>query len=406
MSRKADKARRPKKEKARRSRKKVSAKAGLRVNLRFNRRESDSNHYYYEQYGFDTVRPVEHQGWIKCRLLHGQGFSLIIPDQLYLEHGGLWWIQPLAFSPNVLANLSKDDIQCTLGIDISCGQRVVVQFTSADRVATLADGAELFKCRIKGPRGLQRYATGEAEWHAEGLPYLRLFHHTTKETVPLILDSSHFRTGAANIQGATKKLKNVAYAYFTPLNTIRFDTDLRKIAMSAGGTIELCRDGFDIPPVLMPGDINRYKDDIVQLEVYRCDPAKREASIDVWVDASVVAPQHVYRHDAGGPVYYELPHHFIHRVGAAPGQVIAFDAEQRIHRQDGLVGFDYIVVGDCRTLEGLIAPYDEEDTTHVMKVERIPEGMTMLDFWFERGNADLFSGKHVEMQEFEPPEAV
>ena len=123
----------------------------------------------------------EHQGWIKCRLLHGQGSSLIIPDQLYLEHSGLWWIQPLAFSPNPLAKLSEDDIRCTLGIDISCGQRVVAQFTSADRVATLEDGAELFRCRIQGPRGLHRYATGEAEWQAEGLPYLRLYHHSTKE---------------------------------------------------------------------------------------------------------------------------------------------------------------------------------------------------------------------------------
>ncbi|MHC5024802.1 MAG: hypothetical protein ACYTGG_13010 [Planctomycetota bacterium] len=199
-------------------------------------------------------------------------------------------------------------------------------------------------------------------------------------------------------------IKNVAYAYFTPLDAIRYDSDLKKIAMSAGGTIELCRDGVQLPPVLHPGDLDRYKHDILRLDVYRCDPAKREACIDVWVDASIVAPQHVYRHDAGGPVYYELPHHFIHRVGAEPGRNVIFDDERRIHRQDGLRSFDYIVVGDCRTLDGLKAPYDEEDTTHVMKIERVPTGETMLDFWVKRSNSDLFSGKQITMQEFDSPE--
>jgi hypothetical protein len=31
----------------------------------------------------------------------------------------------------------------------------------------------------------------------------------------------------------------------------------------------------------------------------------------------------------------------------------------------GLKAFNYIVVGDCTTLQGLAAPYDEEDTTQI-----------------------------------------
>jgi len=53
----------------------------IRENRRFNRRESDVNHYYYEEYGHRGVGSREYDGWIKCRLLHGRGFSLIIPDQ-------------------------------------------------------------------------------------------------------------------------------------------------------------------------------------------------------------------------------------------------------------------------------------------------------------------------------------
>ena len=58
------------------------------------------------------------------------------------------------------------------------------------------------------------------------------------------------------------------------------------------------------------------------------------------------------------------------------------------------------MVGDCRTLAGLEAPYDEEDTTNIMKIERVLNGQTLLDYWFEFGNQDLYSGKQVEIQEF------
>jgi len=246
------------------------------------------------------------------------------------------------------------------------------------------------------------FATGNAEWGSGGSPYIRVFHHTTSATAPLILGSGHFRTSPWNIQGSSKQLKNVAYAYFTPLDAIRTDNDLKKIAMSEGGTIELRRDGFTPPPVFLPDYLIRFKDDILQLQVYRCDPAKREAFVDVWIDASVLAPQHVYRHDEGGPVYFELPHHFIHRVGTEPSQTVGFGADRRVHRQAGLKNFDYVVVGDGMALSGLAAPYDEEDTTHILKIERVPAGSTILEFWFAHGNTDLFSGRAVEMQEFHP----
>ena len=420
MSKKDEKARRRKKEKrakanARKRRalgsaaKKRSGMAdeapprGMTENRRFNRCESAIEHYYYDEYGTKGVGDTEYAGWVKCRLLHGHGYSLIVPDQLYLEHNGLRWIQPLAFGPNMLMKLSDTEVVCNLNVDVSCGHRLDVRFFNRDHVADLTDGSQLFRCRIKGVADLPSFATGDARWGSAGRPYLRLFHHTTGSTVPLILNSGHFRTGAWNIQGSSKQLKNVAYAYFTPLDAIRTDGDLKRIGMSIEGAIELRRDGFTPPRLLMPDYLKRFKDDILQLQVYKCDPAKREAHIELWIDAAVLAPQHVYRHDEGLAVYYELPHPFIHRVGTEPGQPLVFDADRNIHDQKGLKRFDYAVVGDCTTLAGLAAPYDEEDTTHVLKVERIPAGTTMLNFWFDRGNTDLFSGKKVELQEFQPP---
>lgn len=379
-----------------------SSTAPLIENRRFNRRDSKLDHFYFTNYGFSGDGSSEYDGWIKCRLLHGRGHSLIVPDQIYLEHSGLLWIQPLAFGPNLLMKLDDKEIACDLNVDVSCGHRLRLRFLNHDHVLDMADGSQLFKCKIRGPDELHTFATGGAEWGTGGVPYIRVFHHTTSATIPLILSSKQFRSSPWNIQGASKQLQNVAYSYFTPLDAIQTDSDLQKIAMSEGGTIDLRRDGFTPPPILLPDYLDRFKADILQLQVYQCDPTKREASVDMLIDASVLAPQHVYRHDDGGPVYYELPHHFIHRVGTIPGNSIAFDEDRRIHRQPGLKNFDYVVVGDCTELSGLAAPYDEEDTTHILKVERLPVGQTMLGFWFAQGNTDHFSGKTIEMQEFKP----
>jgi hypothetical protein len=370
-------------------------------NRRFNRRESATEHFYDGRYGDEGIGNAEYEGLIKCRLLHGRGYSLIVPDQLYLESDGLRWIQPLAFGPNVLMKLSDTEVACRLSVDVSCGHRLDVRFFNRDHIADLADGSQLFRCKIKGVADLPSFTTGEARLGSDNRPYLRLFHHTARDTVPLILNSGHFRTSAWNIQGSDKQLKNVAYAYFTPLDSIRMDGDLKQIGMSIGGTIELRRDGFVQPKVLMPDYLKTFKDDILELKVYQCDPSKRDTHIELWIDAAVLAPQHVYRHDDGQAVYYEFAHPFIHRVGTEPGQRLEFDREHYIHDQGGLKRFAYAVVGDCTTLEGLAAPYNEEDTTHVLKVEKIPTGTTMLDFWFDLSNTDQFTNKNIELQEFQ-----
>jgi hypothetical protein len=48
---------------------------------------------------------------------------------------------------------------------------------------------------------------------------------------------------------------------------------------------------------------------------------------------------------------------FIHRVGAEPNSKIQFDANNYIFPEVSCKMFDYIVVGDARTLAGLAAPY-------------------------------------------------
>ena len=381
----------------------VLSKQGLELkqNKRFNRMESSIGHFYSNNYGYESFENYKNSGWIKCRLLHGSGYSLIVPDQIFIDHEGLKWIQPLAFLPNRVFKFNENEITGLLVVDISCGHTIHVRFSNDGLVRDLQDGSQLYRCEINGPEDLQKFATGEAEWGSLDVPYLRLYHHTTADTCPKILNSGLFRTTSYNIQGTAKRLKNVTYAYFTPLDEIRFDSDLKMIAMAVGGVIELMRDGFVPPKLLMPNWQEDYKDDILELSVYPCDLAKREAKLDVWIDASVLSPQHIYRHEGNGPIYYEFPHRFIHRIGTLPNQVVEFDSNRRIHHQPGLKVFDYIVVGDCSTLDGLAAPYDEEDTTHMMKIDHMTGGRSILNYWFENANQDLYAGKQVEMQEFE-----
>ena len=135
MSKKDQRMRRRKKEKRARSNAKKRRALGSAVehsacsvddsspcrrteNRRFNRAESSTEHYYYEEYGTNGVGDAEYDGWIKCRLLHGHGYSLIVPDQLYLEQNELRWIQPLAFGPCMLVKLGGTEVVCDLSVDV------------------------------------------------------------------------------------------------------------------------------------------------------------------------------------------------------------------------------------------------------------------------------------------------
>jgi hypothetical protein len=342
---------------------------------------------------------VPHSGWLKCKLVHGRGYSVIVPDQIYLGPAASSWIQPFTFMP---CQLFMDDsgIACVLRADIAAGATVRVDFAKKDFVRRLPDGSELYRCVVHGPTDLASYATGVAFLAADQAPYLRLFHHTTVPARDAILASRTVRGSAWNIQG-NKKLTNVAYAYFTPLDRIVFDDDLRCIAMAADGRIHLKIDGFDQPAVVLPGWEEALKDSVLTLDVYRSSTLDRNQPIAFDVEASAIAPAHVLRHEPPGePVFYEITHPFIARVGVVPYGAVPFSKDMRIDGASATKRFDYMIVGDARAVDGLAAPYDEENTEHLLKIERTSGDQTMLDFWFATANTDQYSGKTVELQQF------
>ena len=371
----------------------------MRDNLRFNRRETASDHVYYEQFGFNGEGQEEHKGLVKVRLGHGHQFSVVVPEILFVGEDAQRWIQPLAFHPNLM-HFFPDDSQCRVHVDISCGQTVAVDFAESKLLGHLADGSELYRCNITSVQNLPDYATGVSKRTDDGKLWLQLFHHTKPEFKNAILEGGHFRLSSWNIQG-TKRLTNVGYVYFTPLDAIATNSDLRCIAMGADGKITMLVDGVEPPLMRSPGIEKLLKGNLLALDVYRESTTNRTATLPLWVDVAALAPQHVWRHAVPGtPVFYEIASPFIHRVGMPAGQQLHFEGDH-IPATELLKRFDYIVIGDARILSGLAAPFDEEDTRHLLKIERQTESSNIFTFWREHANTDLFSSKEIEMQEFE-----
>ena len=385
-----------------------------RLNTRFNRREYAGRHEYLNEFGRRPRGDIDVPGWVKVKLVHAPRGSLVVPDQIYLGEPDtkargrrVLWIQPLAFSANYLAK-TPTDIHCGVTVDISCGHTVEVTFAESEFDRALEDGSYLFRCNIRGPDALARYATGTATLGPSGAPLLDLYHHTSTEAKRSILEVRHFRLSRWNVQG-TKTLRNVGYVYLTPLDAIKADEDLQQIAMSADERLFLLRDNAPTPPTdkrtllrLLEQDVGRWRENVLTLRVYRESTRNRRATIPLRVDADLLAPQHLLMHDlTGSAVYYEVNQPFVQRVGLAPDTTLPITVDGGVAcRSASVERFDYVVVGDATTLDGLTAPYDEEDTTHVFKVHRVPAGMTPLSFWFARPDQDHFTPLAPRLQEF------
>src|ERR1035437_1333165 len=152
----------------------------MNLDKRYNRIVTPLTRMPLTDFGSEGVGDSTHQGYIKCKLAHGLGYSVILPDILLIGAAGNKWIQPLTFGPNVLSKMG-DEIRCSISVDISCGHRLIVSFGSGDLVSRLADGAELYRCILRGPADLEDYATGDSFLSAANLPYLRLYHHTSND---------------------------------------------------------------------------------------------------------------------------------------------------------------------------------------------------------------------------------
>jgi hypothetical protein len=318
-------------------------------------------------------------GVIKLKMLHRRGATVLLPEVIVLGGTDPVWVQPhffyapsLAFGDgDATASLrlgALDPNRAKPGLDLS------VTFAKSDKCGSFADSSETYRCVVESEYSPNELATGEARVRSDGGLDLQLYHHTASGTLPVIQDSQQVRGSEWNYQG-TRKLENVHYAYFTSLRRIESEGDLRALAMASSGQLDFRLDTN-----------HRAAPDLV-IPVYRASTHDRDATLTLWVPAEAVSTPHVWQH-IGPPVHYELAHPWIHRVGVPPGGHVAFADGRAIFDPNVLKRFDYAVIGDCTTVDGLRAPFDEEATTSTFHIQDLG-GTDAFEFWYQHQNSSL-----------------
>lgn len=328
-----------------------------------------------------------YDGLVKLKLVHANGFSLLLPELIVIDIDGWKWFQPKFFSA-CLISFSENAAYGQFNVDTDRGARLFIGITKDRFVRHYADRSQIYRCRIAGPTALEDFATGTCTVEKDSNIQLRLFHHTLPATIDKIRECGYFLGSPWNIQG-NKKLENVAYAYFTSLPVIQSDNDLRHIAMASDAKIHL-----------LPTN-GTSRRDVITIDVYRQSTCDRRASMEVIVPAELVASQHIWRHAPHGePVYYEVSHSSIARIGLLPGRALPFADHQIKPVGDEIKRFDYVVLGDADDPEGIVAPYDEEHTQDLFLIENC-SAETFFDFWDRHANTDQFGGRPLELHRFE-----
>lgn len=347
---------------------------------------------------FDAHRATAHETVVKLRLGHSRTGSVLVPEQIFLEIEGGWsfyqssFFGPPIFGFNVEPNLHIVRFNVDVGPPrVTDAARLITTVRSDGLISRLPDGSHLYRCEVEGPPSFADEATGKAELLPDNDFALRLFHVTNAKAAEAIRTSGEIWSSAWNLQG-TRRLKNVAYAYFTSLPDIRGSEDLQRIAMASDGKI-----AFQTTS-------QRAREQLLILEVYRESTSQRTESIPVTVASALLAPAHLLLHRTGPETYYEVVGPEIYRVGVRPGSSLRYADGRALADEPSLKRFTYIVMGDAGQVQGLAAPYDEEETEEIMHLELL-EGCDPFAFWIQNANSDQMTGRTFESKEFDDSSA-
>src|SRR5262249_18700912 len=144
-------------------------------------------------------------------------------------------------------------------------------------------------------------------------------------------------------------------------------------------------------------------EDVLTLQVYREGAAGRQEAIRLLIPSDILAPNHLLLHPSIStqPAYYEVIAPEIFRVALEPGGSLTLGPQCANAAENELKRFDYVVCGDAGERSGLAAPYDEEETTHVMHTEAL-KNEDLFTFWLTHQNSDQISQRAPEPKLFQP----
>lgn len=350
---------------------------------------------YSPALGIDALEQFE--GLVKLRLGHAAFGSMLLPELFFVKLGGWRFYQPSFFGPPILGfNVEPSLHVSRFNVDVGSPRgtdptRLIVEIRSDGLVRSYNDGAQLYRCAIKGPSRPLRYSSGRCSPRADDDFDILLSHITNPAAFAGIRGSGELRSSRWNLQG-TRELANVAYAYLTSLPSIGSEEDLRRIAMSSDAVIHFQTTS------------SRPREETLELTVYRESTTGRTARLPVSVATDLLAPPHLLIHrPLGDQAYYEVVGPEIYRVGVQPGVALAYANATATVDPGSLKRFEYVVVGDASTLDGLAAPYDEEETKEVVHVEKLDAGLDLFDFWQANQNSDQVSDRNPEVRLFSAP---
>jgi hypothetical protein len=350
-----------------------------------------------------SVRPGSRQrkkysGFIKLRLAHSEGRTYLIPDVLIGVAGFRYYLPSFYSAPSIAFNVEDGKHIANLSLDVGPPRatnltRLLVEVRSEDRILNYDDGAQLYRCTFDGPRSIASFATGVCRPMPNGDFMLRIYHHTTSANAANIVRSHELWSSPWNLAG-TRKLANVAYGYFTSLPHVKSEEDLRLIAMASNGIIELQTTS------------NRPIEEVLSLEVYRGNTLDRTSPLGFDLPCEVIAPAHLYFHpnvDAN-PAYYEIVGSDILRVGLNPAAKLNLlkNVELSVTNLD-IKRFDYVILGDAGTLDGLAAPYNEEETKQVAHLEKLDSATDFFKLWWDNQNTDQVTGRIFGARKLQAP---
>jgi hypothetical protein len=353
----------------------------MKINKGFFRAETQIDHIYkFTNLGGNPDYSTKYSGFVKCKFIYNDKDSLIFPELIVIGEKEFNWIQFYSVCLNFLIK-DKDIIHCMMLIDLSFRTNIKIHFQNNDLQKCYPDNSSLFKCEIYGPKDLADYYTGTGYFN-DGIPFVKLYHHTKSEIKEIIENTHILKSSKWNFQG-TKILNNTNFIYFTCIDKIIVPRDLEQIAMSSEGKILLSIDNFERPQLLLPDFLEKYRGKILEIEVYRESTRNRDSSIEFWVNSTNIYSPNVWLHKSNDSyLYYEICNPFIYRVGVQPNEEINF--RNNIISEINLPIQEEMIIGDCTTIKGLEAPYDEENTKEKFKI--LPHNnKNILELWFEKG---------------------
>lgn len=271
----------------------------------------------------------------------------VVPQFVFLD--GLAW-RPTMLAVAIVHGDAGQFYWANIGFDVEWNRPATAHILHArhSRLASYPDGSALYECLVEDADRLPQAA---AIRHEEFR--LRLFHHTSREFLPLIENSGHLRASRWNYQGSTE-LDDRHFIYFTDVPRFKDESDLMRVAMTDGG-FQIWMQYDD--PRLAPEHIDVPVRDRGQMS------ERIECLIEPWL---IESPPMLF-HDpslygGGFAKYWELCHPNIFRVPVQPGTVCILPVGGSIDENcvEGWLDSQRLVAGCAFNRGSLRAVFDEQ----------------------------------------------